>query len=102
MRKLYWYLTTYAKKHGFVFIASIIFAIAIFSFVVPSLLSVLENKKTHYVGLVGDYNIDTLPIDVTGKLSAGLTKITEDNNVEPFLAARSSSEQDGKTYRFIL
>ncbi len=102
MRRLYWYLTTYAKKHGLVFIASIVFAIAIFSFIVPSLISVLENKKTHYVGLIGDFNIDTLPKEVTGKLSAGLTKIADNGSVEPFLAGRWSTEQDGKTYRFIL
>lgn len=102
MRKLYWYLTSYAKKHGLVFIASIIFAVAIFSFFVPSIISFIENKQTHYVGLIGDYNIDTLPIEVTGKLSAGLTKISDDGNIEPLLAARWNSEQDGKTYRFIL
>ncbi len=102
MRKLYWYLTTYAKKHGLIFVGSILFAIAIFSFIVPSIISVLENKTTHYVGLIGDYNIDTLPLEVTEKLSAGLTKITPDGNVEPLLAARWSNEQDGKTYRFIL
>lgn len=102
MRKLYWYLTTYAKKHGLVFIASIVAAIAIFSFLVPSLISVIENKKTYYVGLIGDYNIDTLPREVTTKLSAGLTKIAADGTVEPLLAQRWSTEQDGKTYRFIL
>ncbi len=102
MRRLYWYLTTYAKKHGLIFVASIVFAIAIFSFIVPSLISFLENKKTHHVGLIGDYNIDTLPREVTEKLSAGLTTIANDGTVEPLLAGRWSAEQDGKTYRFIL
>lgn len=102
MRKLYWYLTTYAKKHGLILLASVLVAIVVFSFVIPSLISLLENKTTHYVALIGDYNIDTLPIEVTGKLSSGLTRITEDNNVEPLLAQRWSTEQDGKTYRFIL
>lgn len=102
MRKLYWYLTTYAKKHGLIFVVSIVTAIAIFSFLVPSLISVIENKKTYYVGLIGDYNIDTLPKEVTGKLSAGLTKVADDGTVEPLLAQRWSTEQDGKTYRFIL
>lgn len=102
MRRLYWYLTTYAKKHGLIFVASIVFAIAIFSFIVPSLISVLENKKTYQVGLVGDHTIDTLPKEVTEKLSAGLTTITQNGTVEPLLAQRWSTEQDGKTYRFIL
>ncbi|GIK84030.1 MAG: peptide ABC transporter substrate-binding protein [Patescibacteria group bacterium] len=102
MRKLYWYLTTYAKKHGAILITSVVIAIAVFSFIVPSLISVIENKKTQYVGLIGDFNIDTLPIEVTGKLSAGLTKINPDGTVEPLLAQRWSTEQEGKTYRFIL
>ena len=102
MRKLYWYLTTYAKKHGIIFLVSIVFAIVLFSFLVPSLLSVLENKKTHYVGLIGDYTLDTLPKEVTSKLSAGLTKIATDGSVEPLLAQGWSTEQEGKTYRFIL
>lgn len=102
MRKLYWYLTTYAKKHGLIFLLSIVFAVIAFSFLVPSFISVLENKKTHYVGLIGDFNIDTLPNEVTSKLSAGLTQINENGSVEPLLAQRWSTEQDSKTYRFIL
>lgn len=102
MRKLYWYLTAYAKKHGAIFIASIVAAIAIFSFLVPSLIARLENRTTYYIGLVGDYTLDTLPKEVTGKLSAGLTRIDPDGSAEPLLAQRWSTEQDGRTYRFIL
>jgi peptide/nickel transport system substrate-binding protein len=102
MRKLYWYLTTYAKKHGLVFFASILVAIAIFSFIVPSLISFLENKETRYVGLIGDFNLDTLPPEVTHKLGAGLTKIEDDGKVVTLLSQRWSTQQDGKTYRFVL
>ncbi len=102
MRKLYWYLTAYAKKHGIVFLTSIIGAIAIFSFIVPSLISTIENKQTYYIGVVGSYTLDTLPPEVTDKISAGLTKIEPDGSIQPLLAQRWNSEQDGKTYRFIL
>lgn len=102
MRKLYWYLTTYAKKHGLVFVLSIVFAIAVFSFFIPSFVNFLENKTTYYVGLIGDFNIDTLPTEVTSKLSAGLTKVNTNGTTEPLLAQRWSTEQEGKTYRFIL
>ena len=102
MRKLYWYLTTYAKKHGLIFILSIVFAVTVFSFFIPSVVAFLENKTTQYVGLVGDFNLDTLPTEVTSKLSAGLTKVNENGTVEPLLSQRWTTEQDGKTYRFIL
>lgn len=102
MRKLYWYLTAYIKKHGTIVLASVIGAIAIFSFLVPSLIQNLENRTTYYVGLVGDYSIETLPPEITNKISAGLTEVMEDGSVEPLVAQRWNSEQDGKVYRFIL
>ncbi len=102
MRKLYWYLTGFAKKHGLVFGLSIFGAIAFFSIFIPSLSSSFEIKKRNYVGLVGSYTIDNLPREVTEKLSAGLTSINKDGSVSPLLSQRWSVEQDGKTYRFIL
>ena len=102
MRKLYWYLTGFAKKHGLVFGLSIVGSIIVFSIFIPTLVSSLELKKRNYVGLVGNYTIDNLPREITEKLSAGLTTINEDGSVSPLLSQRWSVEQDGKTYRFIL
>ncbi len=102
MRKLYWYLTGFAKKHGLIFIVSIVGAVAIFSVFIPTLVSSLETKKRNYVGLVGNYTIDSLPREVTEKISAGLTSINKDGSASPLLSQRWSVEQDGKTYRFIL
>lgn len=102
MRKLYWYLTAYARKHGAVFIASIFVAILVFSFIVPSLISTIENKEKKYIGIVGSHTIDNLPAEITNILSAGLTKVEEDGSASPLIAERWSVEQDGKTYRFIL
>lgn len=102
MRKLYWYLTAYARKHGIVFISSILFTIIIFSFIAPSIISTVENKERKYIGVVGNYTIDNLPLEITSTLSAGLTKIEEDGSPSPLISERWSVEQDGKTYRFIL
>lgn len=102
MRKLYWYLTGFAKKHGLVLGLSIIGAIIIFSIFIPALVSSLEIKKRNYIGLVGSYTLDSLPREITELLSAGLTTINKDGSVSPLLAQRWSVEQDGKTYRFIL
>lgn len=102
MRKLYWYLTGFAKKHGLIFALSIIGAVIFFSFFITSIASSLEIKNRNYVGLVGNHTIDNLPREITSKLSAGLTGIDEDGSVSPLLSQRWSIEQDGKTYRFIL
>lgn len=102
MRKFYWYLTAYIKKHGLTFFASVLGAILIFSFIVPRVANSMEKSNRQYVGLVGEYALSTLPHEVTSKLSAGLTKIEDDGSVAPLLAERWAIEQDGKTYRFVL
>lgn len=102
MRKFYWYLTAYIKKHGLIFFASVLVAILVFSFIIPSLVSTVEKSQHQYVGLVGEYTITSLPREITSKISAGLTTLEEDGSVSPLLAERWTVEQDGKTYRFVL
>lgn len=102
MRKFYWYLSAYIKKHGLVFFASVLGAILFFSFIIPSLVSSLEKSQHQYVGLVGNYNLNNLPKEITQKMSAGLTKLEPDGSVGPHIAERWTVEQDQKTYRFVL
>jgi len=102
MRKYYWYATAYIKKHGFIFLSSVIGAILVFSLIVPYLADRLEQKKKSYIGIVGDYTLTTLPPIVANKLSAGLTKVEPDGSTSPVLAERWSVEQEGKVYRFVL
>lgn len=102
MRKFYWYLTSYIKKHGLVFFASIIIAVLVFSFLIPTLSRFMSGKKREYIGLVGDFNLYSLPLPVKQLLSVGLTEINEDKEVMPRLAERWVVEDDGKRYRFIL
>ncbi len=102
MRKLYWYITTYFKKHGWVLGTSIIGALIIFSFSISSIAQKIEQKPRRYVGLVGKYSLNNLPIFIQNQLSAGLTKIEEDNTVSPHLAERWTIEDGGKVYRFLV
>lgn len=102
MRKFYWYLSAYIKKHGLVFFASVLGAILIFSFLIPNIASSLEKSQHQYVGLIGDFTLTTLPREITTKLSAGLTKLEADGSAAPHMAERWTVEQDGKTYRFVL
>lgn len=102
MRKLYWYVTAYIKKHGIVFFISVLGAIIGFSFLIPTIATNLEKRERRYVGLVGEFTLVSLPDMVLKQVSAGLTETLEDGSVAPLLAERWNVEHEGKTYRFVL
>ena len=102
MRRLYWYLTAYARKHGWVFLASLVGAILFFSLVIPLLVGAITLRSREYIGILGDYSLTTLPDSIKHQLSIGLTEATEDKEVVPLLAARWVVEDGGKQYRFVL
>jgi len=103
MRKFYWYLTAYVKKHGLTVVITVVLAVIIFSFLMPFLAKKISVKKRQYIGMVGDYNLSFLPKEIKQKLSVGLTTVDqEDQSVKPLLAERWVTENEGKTYRFTL
>ena len=102
MRKLYWYLSSYVRRHGLVFLLSIVAAVAFFSIVLPLLVNNLSLKKKNYIAVVGQYNLANLPSIVKKQLSAGLSSIGPDLNPQAMLAERWSIEDEGKQYRFVL
>lgn len=102
MRKLYWYLTTYFRKHGWVLAGSVVAALILFSLFIPQLAQKLEMEKKHYIGVVGRYNLETLPRFIQEQISAGLTKVEADDTVSPYLAERWTRENGGRTYRFVI
>lgn len=102
MRKLYWYISSYARKHGLIFLASIIVALLVFSFVLPLVSSSLVLKQRTYIAMVGDYTLANLPKPIKNQLSSGLTKVGTDLQAEPLLAERFVVEDQGKQYRFVI
>lgn len=103
MRKFYWYLTAYVKKHGLTVAVSVLVAVVIFSFLMPALAKRISIKNRQYVGMVGDFNLNTLPNEIKHKLSVGLTTVDpEDKSIKPLLAERWVTENDGQTYRFTI
>ena len=73
MRKAYWYLSAYVRKHGLVVVITLALALGFFSFVVPTIATRLEKRQQFYIGIIGQYTIYTLPDIVTDQLSVGLT-----------------------------
>lgn len=102
MRKLYWYISSYIRKHGLVFLGSVLVAVLFFSIIVPLAHKNLALKRTTYVALVGDYTLTNLPKAVKNQLSSGLTRIGADLQAEPLLAERYVVEDQGKQYRFMV
>ncbi len=103
MRKLYWYLTAYIKKHGPTFALSVVVTIALFSILMPTLANKITIKTKKHIGVVGEYNLQSLPKEVKQKISVGLTKVDpDDNSIKPLLAERWTTENEGKTYRFTI
>ncbi len=103
MRHIYWYITTFIKKHGWIVLVSLVGAVTLFSFLVPLLVSQITFKKTQYVGLVGEYTLDSLPTEITEQISYGLMMVqTSDYEVVPALAEKYTISDDGKTYTFTI
>lgn len=102
MRKLYWYLSSYTRKHGLLVIVSVVIAIIAFSFLIPFIVTRLDQKQRTYVGVVGDYSLYSLPRPVQQLMSSGLTVVAEDGSAVPDLSERWSVESDGTVYRFVL
>jgi peptide/nickel transport system substrate-binding protein len=73
-----------------------------FSFIVPRLAKSLDPKPRQYIGLVGDYNLGALPAEIEHLVSLGLTSIEEDGTPVPELSERWTTEDNGKSYRFVL
>lgn len=102
MRTYYWYFTTYIRKHGAVVLLSVAAAIVFFSLSIPFLVKIIDRKPTHYIGLVGDVTLGTLPLSVQNQLSQGLTKLEKNGQPTAGLAERWTVEDNGQTFRFIL
>ncbi|HEX7017411.1 MAG TPA: ABC transporter substrate-binding protein [Patescibacteria group bacterium] len=102
MRKYYWYLTSYTRKHGLVVLLSIVAAIIVFSVFIPTIVTFIEQKPRVYIGVVGQYSLTNLPRPVKQLISYGLTSIEEDGSTSPAVAERWIVEDDGKSYRFVI
>ncbi len=102
MRKYYWYFTTFVQKHGKVVLATLVATVLFLSLALPFFGKQLDFQRNQYIGLIGRYTLDTLPDEVSTLVSGGLTHVEEDGSVTPLLAERWVTENDDKTFRFLL
>lgn len=98
MRKIYWYLTAYIRKHGLKFVLAIVLGIGVFSLLIPYLARNFSHRQTHYIGLVGTYTLHSLPDLIKDQLSDGLMVAEPDGTLAPNLAELTI--KDGTSYIF--
>lgn len=63
-------------------------------------LSPFTQRET--IGIVGAYTMDSLPAEITNKISRGLTKTEPDGTVKPDLVEKWKIAPSGKAYAFYL
>lgn len=102
MRKIYWYISAYLRKHGWKILLVALAAAAIFSFFLPWFIDTITRRQTYYIGIVGEYYLNDLPEMVQEQLSRGLMKIGADGDFVPDIAEKVIIEEGGKRYRFLL
>lgn len=102
MRKYYWYLSAYLRKHGKTLVATLVVAILFFSLVLPTILKVISAKPKEFIGIIGQYSLTSLPEIIADDISSGLTRVETDGTISPAASERWSIEDEGRMYRFII
>lgn len=104
IRYYYWFIVEYVKKHLKLIILSFFLTFfALISFVSLSpYLSGFLTQKQKVIGYVGSFNANSLPEEITAKISNGLVFINEKGDVIPVIAGAWRVSEDQKTYYFHL
>ncbi len=103
-RYYYWLTEEFIKKHlKLIFLSFFISFIFIISFISLSpYLETFINAKREIIGLVGRYDVNNLPEEITFKISNGLIFINEKGEIIPTLASTWEVLNGGREYRFHL
>jgi len=99
---LVWTVKAFLAKHKKLFGASLLIGLAVFFFISRVLPYIPLPQKHTRIGLVGSYNMDSLPDTISFKLSQGLTAVAQDGSVVPSLAKNWKIEENGRVYTFVL
>ncbi|MEX2007795.1 MAG: ABC transporter substrate-binding protein [Candidatus Levyibacteriota bacterium] len=102
-RLIIWLVRAYLKKHGRTIL--LFFAAGILSFLILFLtkdffVARLPFIHRESVGLVGSYDVNTLPSSILLNISRGLTAVDGNGKITPSLATSWKIEDGGKKYTF--
>ncbi len=104
IRYYYWLVKEFLRKHvkliAISFIISFLFIIAIIS--LSPVINTILSSKTEITGIVGNYDMNSLPDDIYGKISSGLVYMNDKGELIPVLADSWEVRENGRVYRFHL
>lgn len=98
LRYIYRLIEAFFKRFKAIIIVGVIVGFFVFlaiGILIPSLDSTKEK-----IGLSGRYTTDTIPSNITAKISEGLTSVDINGNVGPAIAKSWESPDGGKTWIF--
>jgi len=104
LRYYYWLVIEFAKKHSrLIILSSLVTLLFMVSFVSlsPYITNLfLTTKQT--IGIMGNYDYNNLPEEITTKISNGLISINNKGEITPTIATSWEVLNNGLTYRFHL
>ena len=88
-RYYYWLAVEFVKKHLRIiiisFLLSFILIVSLVSFA-PYIQSLFSGQR-EIIGMVGDFDYNSLPPEITGKISSGLLYVNEKGEFIPAIAS---------------
>lgn len=94
-------LQAFWQKHKRIIILSLSVTVLSIYFL-PKLFSLSFSHNQQKIGIVGRYNLNNLPYEITSLISCGLTVPLPDGSIEPGLAQSWEIRDNGKIYIFTL
>lgn len=91
----------FLRKHKRIIILSLAITILLVFFL-PKLITLNLLGKQQKIGLIGRYNLNNLPYEITSLISYGLTIPLPNGSIEPGLAESWEVEENGKVYIFTI
>lgn len=101
-RYYFWLIEAFLKKHYPVIIIGFVVGFLLSSLLSTFQMKLPEIQRQTMIGVVGAYDVSTLPQFLQLKLSRGLTKFDENGNVIGDLASDVKIEDNGKKYTYSL
>lgn len=95
----YWFrfIITFVNRFKVILFFGIIIGILFFAFLQIALSEYVFSPKT-YIGIIGRYHTDDLPIEITNLISQGLTQTNSDGTISPAIAKEWQRSDDGKKW----
>ncbi len=104
LRYYWWLIIEFLTRHSKIilisFLTTFIILIGITS-VYPHIESFFTQKK-EIIGLVGNYDLNNPPEEITSKISNGLIYINDKGQIIPLLVASWKKKNNGSAFRFYL